>query len=126
MVDPGGTAFTAAWMVVNRTTFGTQVPTATTDAINCCALRPEKMTIGTASIALRHSPIVLVMRPPLHKGSRIISAVKRTSETGSACCKFRPLPFPLSGVESDSKNDCNTLRRKEWQLIPKQVGDTHV
>ena len=34
MVDPGGTAFTAPWMVVNCTTFATQVPTATTDAVN--------------------------------------------------------------------------------------------
>ena len=66
MVDPGGTAFIAPWIVVNCTTFATQVPTATTDAVNCWALRPAKMMIVAASTALRHTTVVVITRPPLY------------------------------------------------------------
>src|SRR6267142_3388744 len=66
MVDPGGTEFTAPWMLVNCTTFATQVPTATTDAVNCWTLRPAKMTIVAASTALRHTTVVVITRPPLY------------------------------------------------------------
>src|ERR1700680_489382 len=70
MVDPAGTPFTASWMVVKCMTFATQVPTATTDAVNCCALRPAKVVMIAASMTLRHTPIVLVTRPPLHRGGK--------------------------------------------------------